>query len=126
MIFAWKEFLSSLEPFSNLAFTILLYSTFFGASFSVSLLSDLISLGTLHLQLFYIVSARVYHWTLKIIESTFNLFRGRKWNPLRLRIDTAVYDLDQLLLGAVIFTLLVFLLPTVAVYYLLFSFVTFS
>lgn len=36
-------------------------------------------------------------------------------------MDDAQYSLDQLLLGTLMFSTLVFLFPTVAVYYLLFS-----
>ena len=39
---------------------------------------------------------------------------------LRGRIDSCDYSVDQLLLGTILFTLLVFLFPTTFVYYLLF------
>ncbi|CAG8796073.1 26073_t:CDS:2, partial [Racocetra persica] len=38
-----------------------------------------------------------------------------------MRIDSCDYDLDQLLLGTILFTLLTFLFPTVAVYYATFA-----
>jgi phosphatidylinositol glycan class Q protein len=56
-----------------------------------------------------------------IIVSLFHLFRGKKRNVLRNRIDSCDYDLDQLLLGTILFTLLVFLLPTVFAFYLTFA-----
>lgn len=40
---------------------------------------------------------------------------------LRNRIDSCDYDLDQLLLGTILFTLLFFLLPTVLVFYITFT-----
>lgn len=40
---------------------------------------------------------------------------------MRNRIDTWDYDLDQLLLGTILFTLLAFLYPTVLTYYALFA-----
>ncbi len=40
---------------------------------------------------------------------------------LRNRIDSWDYDLDQLLLGTILFTLLAFLYPTVLTYYVLFA-----
>lgn len=49
---------------------------------------------------------------------------GKKRNILRNRVDSAEYDLDQLLLGTIMFSVLVFLFPTVAAYYILFSGVT--
>jgi phosphatidylinositol N-acetylglucosaminyltransferase subunit Q len=89
-------------------------------SLSVSLLSDLLSLLTLHISSFYVASARIYDWQLTILISLFHLFRGKKRNVLRDRIDSCDYDLDQLLLGTILFTLLAFLFPTVMVFYLTF------
>jgi phosphatidylinositol glycan class Q protein len=92
----------------------------FGATFILSLTKDLMAVCTLHLKFLYYCSARFYRYVILIIWSTFHLFRGKKWNPLRHRIDSAEYTLEQLLVGAIIFTILVFLFPTVAVYYILF------
>lgn len=96
-------------------------SSFAGASLPISMFSDLLSVLTLHIYSFYIASARIYNWQLSIITSLFHLFRGKKRNVLRNRIDSCDYDLDQLLLGTILFTLLFFLLPTVAVFYATFA-----
>jgi hypothetical protein len=87
----------------------------------ISIFSDLVSLLTLHIYWFYVASARIFHWQLTIIISLFHLFRGKKRNILRNRIDSCDYDLDQLLLGTILFTLQFFLLPTVFVFYLTFA-----
>ena len=87
----------------------------------ISLFSDLVSLLTLHIYSFYIASARIFNWQLTIIISLFHLFRGKKRNVLRDRIDSCDYDLDQLLLGTIMFTLLAFLFPTVMVFYFAFA-----
>ena len=97
------------------------FSSFAGATMSISMFSDLLSLLTIHIYCFYTASARIFHWQLTIIMSLFHLFRGKKHNVLRNRIDSCVYDLDQLLLGTILFTLLFFLLPTVTVFYLTFT-----
>lgn len=96
-------------------------SAFAGATMPISVFSDLVSLLTLHIYSFYIASARIFHWQLTIIISLFHLFRGKKRNILRNRIDSCDYDLDQLLLGTILFTLQFFLLPTVFVFYLTFA-----
>lgn len=88
----------------------------------IALLSDLLSILTVHIYSFYLASARIYHWQLNILISLFHLFRGKKHNVLRNRIDSCDYDLDQLLVGTILFTLLFFLLPTVVVFYLNFAF----
>lgn len=87
----------------------------------ISLFSDLLSALTVHIYCFYTASARIFHWQLTIIVSLFHLFRGKKHNVLRNRIDSCDYDLDQLLLGTILFALLSFLLPTVVVFYLTFT-----
>lgn len=87
----------------------------------IALFSDLVSLLTVHIYSFYMASAKIFHWQLTIILSLFHLFRGKKHNVLRNRIDSCDYDLDQLLLGTILFTFLFFLLPTVIVFYLTFA-----
>jgi len=97
------------------------FSSFAGATLPLSLCSDLLSLSTFHIHCFYIASARMYSWQLSILMSLFHLFRGKKRNVLRNRIDSCDYELDQLLLGTILFTLISFLLPTVIVFYLTFA-----
>lgn len=87
----------------------------------IALFSDMISILTLHIYSFYMASARIFNWQYTILLSLFQLFRGKKHNVLRKRIDSCDYDLDQLLLGTILFTLLFFLLPTVLVFYLTFA-----
>ncbi|GAB1208762.1 hypothetical protein APSETT445_007517 [Aspergillus pseudonomiae] len=84
-------------------------------------LQHLVSILTVHIYSFYIASARIFNWQLTIIISLFHLFRGKKRNVLRNRIDSCDYDLDQLLIGTILFTVLFFLLPTIIVFYLAFA-----
>ncbi|EEY17502.1 phosphatidylinositol N-acetylglucosaminyltransferase subunit GPI1 [Verticillium alfalfae VaMs.102] len=97
------------------------FSSFAGASMPIAVVSDLLSLLTVHIHCFYMASARIFHWQLTILISLFHLFRGKKHNILRNRIDSCDYDLDQLLVGTILFTVLFFLLPTVVVFYLNFA-----
>ncbi|KAK3677436.1 pig-Q [Recurvomyces mirabilis] len=117
----WDGSMLQLRPLLPHVVRVIGLSSFFGASLPISLCSDLVSLLTLHIYSFYIASARIYNWQLTIIISLFHLFRGKKRNVLRNRIDSCDYDLDQLLLGTILFTLLFFLLPTVAVFYATFA-----
>ncbi|KAE9984824.1 hypothetical protein EG328_008226 [Venturia inaequalis] len=117
----WAGCIALLRPYLPGIIHFIGFSSFAGATMPISLFSDLISLLTLHIYSFYVASARIYNWQLTIIISLFHLFRGRKRNVLRNRIDSCDYDLDQLLLGTILFTLLFFLLPTVFVFYLTFA-----
>ncbi|KAI8929435.1 N-acetylglucosaminyl transferase component-domain-containing protein [Entophlyctis helioformis] len=122
LIVSWSDIFSATAVYLPDILFVIGQSGMLGATMTLSMLSDLLMLATLHLQLFYTISAKIYFWQVTVIQSLFTLFRGKKRNALRNRVDSAEYDLDQLLLGTCFFTLLVFLLPTVAVYYLLFSF----
>lgn len=117
----WNSYMQQLRPILPHIIRFIGFSSFVGASLPISMFSDLISLLTIHIYSFYIASARIYNWQLTIIISLFHLFRGKKRNVLRNRIDSCDYDLDQLLLGTILFTLLFFLLPTVAVFYATFA-----
>ncbi|KAK2808342.1 hypothetical protein FQN50_004727 [Emmonsiellopsis sp. PD_5] len=117
----WASALASLRPFLRHVIYIIGCSGFAGASMSIAMFSDLLSILTVHIYSFYIASARIFNWQLTIIISLFHLFRGKKRNVLRNRIDSCDYDLDQLLLGTILFTLLFFLLPTIIVFYLTFA-----
>ncbi len=93
----------------------------FGATLTISLISDFISMVSFHIYCFSFASTRVYHRQLLCLRSLSLLFRGKKDNILRHRIDSCHYDLDQLLIGTIGFTVLIFLLPTVLVFYFCFN-----
>ncbi|KAH8697055.1 N-acetylglucosaminyl transferase component Gpi1 [Talaromyces proteolyticus] len=117
----WAACIANLQPYLPHLIYIIGCSSFAGASMPIALFSDLLSIVTIHIYSFYIASARIFSWQLSIIMSLFHLFRGKKRNVLRNRIDSCDYDLDQLLLGTILFTVLFFLLPTVIVFYLAFA-----
>jgi phosphatidylinositol glycan class Q protein len=117
----WSNCIEALQPVLPHVIWFIGFSSFAGASMPIALFSDLLSILTLHIYSFYVASARIFDWQLTIILSLFQLFRGKKHNVLRKRIDSCDYDLDQLLLGTILWTLLLFLLPTVVVFYLTFA-----
>lgn len=117
----WSSCIETLRPVLPHMIWFIGFSSFAGASMPIALFSDLTSILTIHIYSFYLASARIYHWQLNILISLFHLFRGKKHNVLRNRIDSCDYDLDQLLVGTILFTLLFFLLPTVVVFYLNFA-----
>jgi hypothetical protein len=96
----------------------------YGGTLGISVALDALRLGTVHILAMHRIARRLYAWELRTLMSLFHLFRGRKWNVLRGRLDRHDYDLDQLLLGTVLFTLLFFAFPTVIVYYVLFSLIS--
>ncbi|OTB03179.1 hypothetical protein M426DRAFT_74141 [Hypoxylon sp. CI-4A] len=117
----WSSCIATLQPLLPHIVWFIGFSSFAGASMPIALFSDLLSMLTIHIYSFYLASARIFHWQLTILLSLFQLFRGKKYNVLRNRVDACDYDLDQLLVGTILFTLLFFLLPTVVVFYLNFA-----
>lgn len=91
-----------------------------GLTFQMALLSDMIGLVSLHAFCFYVYAARLYGLTLHGLRSTLRMFRGRKWNPLHHRVDVGHFSLDQLGVGMFIASSLLFFLPTILVFYIVF------
>ncbi|KAG8888997.1 phosphatidylinositol N-acetylglucosaminyltransferase subunit gpi1 [Tulasnella sp. 332] len=83
--------------------------------------SDTLSVLTVHLYVSYMIATTIFSQQLSVLASLWRLFRGKRQNVLRNRTDSWDYDVDQLILGTILFTLLTFLLPTVTVYYVLFA-----
>lgn len=94
-----------------------------GLSMSVALAIDILTLTTLHIGLIHAAFARLYSLSLGAFFALFKLFRGKKNNILRQRIDSCSYDMDQLLLGTLLFTTIFFLFPTIGIYYVFFTLV---
>lgn len=99
-----------------------------GLALQLCLLTDLARLATLHLRFLHALARSQYSAMLHLVVTLLDLFRGKKRTLLSPRAATrgwelvnAHYDLDQLLLGAIFFTLILFLAPTVAVYHWLFA-----
>ncbi|XP_071383413.1 phosphatidylinositol N-acetylglucosaminyltransferase subunit Q isoform X4 [Centroberyx affinis] len=120
-IHLWISYIHLMSPFIE---RILWYgglSACLGLTFALSLLSDMVALLTFHIYCFYVYGARLYCLKIYGLSSLWRLFRGKKWNVLRQRVDSCSYDLDQLFIGTLLFTILLFLLPTTALYYLVFT-----
>jgi hypothetical protein len=121
LLSAWNEYTKDFASHGHIYFFIVGLSGIFGASVIISILNDTLFFLTMHLHWFYVIMSRVYHLHVTVLLSLFNLLRGKKRNILRHRIDQADFSLDQLMVGTIMFTLLTFLLPTVAVYYATFA-----
>lgn len=89
-----------------------------GLTGALAAVCDLLALATLHLRWFYYLESRIYAWHFSLIRSLYHLFRGKKYNVLHRRIDSCDYDVEQLIIGTMLFTILIFLFPTISVYYL--------
>ncbi|KAG0655746.1 phosphatidylinositol N-acetylglucosaminyltransferase subunit gpi1 [Maudiozyma exigua] len=115
------KFTSDKEKLSVFLKIVTKISCVLGASFAISLVIDFFSLLFFHLYLFYHISRKLYHWQLNTLISLFYLFCGKKRNVLRKRIDYDYFELDELLLGTLLFIILTFLMPTVLSFYASFA-----
>lgn len=98
----------------------------FGVTMSLALCSDYLTILTGHLYMLHLVTALMFSQLKSMSGSLWNLFRGKRFNVLRQRNDFWEYDVDQLLLGTILMTLIVFVFPTVLMYYLLFALARFG
>ncbi|GFU47138.1 phosphatidylinositol N-acetylglucosaminyltransferase subunit Q [Nephila pilipes] len=120
-IYLWEAYMAVVLPVFTLILKISILIGILGVTFVLCLLNDLVSLATIHIYCFYGYAARLYGYQIIALSSLWRLFRGKKWNPLRQRVDSYTYDIHQLFLGTFIFTVLLFLLPTVMIYYFVFT-----
>lgn len=121
LLSVWDQLIALVRPHLVELVLFIASSGFFGLTMILALLSDLISLSSMHFSLFHRVAARIHAWQLAALSSLFLLFRGKKDNVLRKRVDAQDYGLDQLVVGTILLTTLVFLAPTVWSYHALFS-----
>lgn len=120
----WLEYARMMmNLFPNLM-TYCLLSSCMGLSFFLAIICDTVSTLSFHIYCFYVYAGRLYGLQVTGLMSLWRLFRGKKWNPLRKRVDSLEdpgQRADQLFLGTLLFTVLLFLLPTTALYYGIFT-----
>ncbi|XP_078166156.1 N-acetylglucosaminyl transferase component family protein / Gpi1 family protein [Carex rostrata] len=93
----------------------------FGATLQFSLFVDLVNLATLHVASLHWLVSVLYSGQIQALASLWRIFSGRKWNPLRQRLDSYDYTVEQHVVGSLIFSPLLLLLPTSSVFYIFFT-----
>lgn len=94
-----------------------------GCSTAAALVSDVTGLVSLHLRFLHHAIALPYCFARVLLTNLFRQFYGVKYNPLRKRYDIYHFQVDQMLAATFLFVIIIFLFPTLIVYYLYFSFV---
>jgi phosphatidylinositol glycan class Q protein len=117
-IHLWVTFLYLTAPVVSEALTntmsVLSYA---GVCLQLSVAQDVFNVVTFHVHCFYAYARRLFLSQGSGLTSLWRLFRGKKYNPLRKRVDTSANTQDQLFVGTVAFTILLFLFPTTAMYF---------
>ncbi|VYS60661.1 unnamed protein product [Arabidopsis thaliana] len=93
----------------------------FGATVSAAFVIDVITFATLHIMALHWAITLVYSHQIQALAALWRLFRGRKLNPLRQRMDSYGYTVKQHVVGSLLFTPLLLLLPTTSVFYIFFT-----
>ncbi|XP_008449218.2 uncharacterized protein LOC103491163 isoform X3 [Cucumis melo] len=93
----------------------------FGVTLPAGLTSDLISIATYHVSTLHWFISLIYSSQIQALAALWRIFRGQKQNPLRNRIDSYDYIVKQHIVGSLIFTPLLLLLPTTSVFYVFFT-----
>ncbi|XP_061206768.1 phosphatidylinositol N-acetylglucosaminyltransferase subunit Q isoform X1 [Neopsephotus bourkii] len=109
-IHLWISYIHLMSPFIEMILWYVGLSACLGLTMALCILSDIIALLTFHIYCFYVYGARLYCLKIYGLSSLWRLFRGKKWNVLRQRVDSCSYDLDQLRLLVVIVQGLIHLL----------------
>ncbi|XP_010246230.1 PREDICTED: uncharacterized protein LOC104589577 isoform X2 [Nelumbo nucifera] len=92
-----------------------------GATILASLIKDMIVLATFHISTLHWLVSLLYSQQIQALAALWRIFRGRKWNPLRQRFDSYDYMVEQHIVGSLLFTPLLLLLPTTSVFYIFFT-----
>ncbi|CEP02540.1 N-acetylglucosaminyl transferase component (Gpi1) [Plasmodiophora brassicae] len=121
----WNSITTVLTPLEPMIISLVSIVGATGASMSVACAIDLLSTMTTHILFVHTAFSRLYSLALSALSALSKLFSGKKHNILQHRIDSCHFEVDQLLLGTILFTLIFFLFPTVAIYYLFFAIVRF-
>ncbi|XP_076921347.1 uncharacterized protein LOC143582741 isoform X2 [Bidens hawaiensis] len=93
----------------------------FGFTTPASLTVDLITVSTTHVSTLHWLISLLYSRQIQATTALWRLFRGQKWNPLRERFDSYDYTVEQHIVGSLLFTPLLLLLPTTSAFYTSFT-----
>ncbi|EEY60249.1 phosphatidylinositol N-acetylglucosaminyltransferase subunit Q, putative [Phytophthora infestans T30-4] len=118
--FAFEE-LSVIASKISLGWWLFLAGRYMGVTLQLTLMIDFVKLTTWHSHWVYFYFAKLNRLQFGLFSSLSKLFLGKKINVLRHRVDTCEYDVGQLLLGTLLFTILAFLVTTNLVFFVFFA-----
>ncbi|KAL5276881.1 PIGQ family protein [Megaselia abdita] len=119
----WEIFLYLIKPTIPQLFIPVAILGVFGISFQLAMLTDIIILFALHAHCFYIYASALYKLDHIGIKVLWKILLGKKKNPLKNRVESYDYMDRQLYLATMFFASLLFLMPTILVYYFVFTLV---
>ncbi|KAG7400112.1 hypothetical protein PHYBOEH_007018 [Phytophthora boehmeriae] len=117
----WSFTFAELLPRCDVGMWLEVVFSYLGVTLQTTLLADLVNLTTWHLHWVYLYFAKLNRLQFGLFASLSKLFLGQKINVLRHRVDSCEYDVGQLLLGTLLFTILAFLVTTNLVFFVFFA-----
>ncbi|CAA92766.2 PMT_2 domain-containing protein [Caenorhabditis elegans] len=117
-IYLWTTFIGFLR--SDAFFRFIAYSLIGGISTFSAMVYDFSQIFFLHFNCFDAYATKLCYLCYYTLTVLWSLVRGKKWNPLRERKDTVILDTRQQFLATSLFVILLFILPTIFVYFVVF------
>ncbi|ULT95330.1 hypothetical protein L5515_011332 [Caenorhabditis briggsae] len=117
-IYLWTTFIGFLRY--DVFYRYVTNSLVFGLSTFSSMIYDLSQIFFLHFNCFDAYATKLCYLCYYTLTVLWSLVRGKKHNPLRERMDTITLDTRQQFLATSLFVILLFILPTVFVYFVVF------
>ena len=78
---------------------------------------DYLFMTSIHIFTVYTGFSAIYKYFLRMSATLFKLFLGSKFNVIRQRVDSNHFQIQEMYLGVLMITLVIFLTPTIAMYY---------
>ena len=121
MFSLWGRFALSVSMVPTAAAEILhgclLFAGLSGVSLWLACIMDLLAMASLPLFIAYLGTCLCWKMATHSLYTLSLLFQGRKHNVLRSRIDHHHFDVNQLLIGVILLSIVVFLLPSLFMFY---------
>ncbi|CAC9696266.1 phosphatidylinositol N-acetylglucosaminyltransferase subunit GPI1 [Plasmodium sp. DRC-Itaito] len=117
----WDLITNTIPVNNSTVLNFVVYTSLLGFSFFLSFAIDYLRFVTAHVTIIYFFLKKICTLFHKNMYSLYLLFNGKKWNILKLRVDTNYYSNEEVLLGTILFTILIFLYPTIFVLVLVFG-----
>jgi len=118
MMGVWNHVTTGLNEMQTRILWYLSFSSLLGVSTVLAVAHDFfLVVMCFHIFLPYTVVAYIYRCILRMLWTLHHLFNGNKYNVMRQRVDANSFNIQEFYLGVLIAALIIFLLPTLAMYY---------
>mmetsp|Transcript_3387 Transcript_3387/g.5698 ORF Transcript_3387/g.5698 Transcript_3387/m.5698 type:complete len:563 (-) Transcript_3387:73-1761(-) len=119
LIYLWNYMSTAFVKIQSMVIRNLAYSGLIGSTIQVALIHDALFVCSSHIFILYSVVAFTFNFILRMLRTLINLFNGKKFNMMRNRVDSNNFSLQEFYLGVLIVAIIIFLLPTLAMFYFL-------